>query len=136
MHECIVRMEMPNECPCELWHNCNPYIKYSMTILDASMERFPRPKPLCKGCRIICQLPEGHGRLVDASVLKNKNMRKPRGVSSYDYGAMATVFMDTINDTPTIVPAEAKRKVDAHDAVAPTDTPTDTPTVAAERSET
>lgn len=72
MSECVVRMEMPNECPCELWHNCNPYIKYSMTILDASMERFPRPKPLCKGCRIICQLPEGHGRLVDADELKAK----------------------------------------------------------------
>jgi hypothetical protein len=62
------------------------------------------PKP--DWCPIICQLPEGHGRLVDAAVLKNKNIRKPRGVSSYDYGAMATVFMDSINDTPTIVPAE------------------------------
>jgi hypothetical protein len=60
-------------------------------------------------CPIICSLPEGHGRLVDVAVLKNKNMRKPRGVSSYDYGAMATVFMDIINDTPTIVPAETER---------------------------
>ena len=136
MSECVVRMEMPSDCErcpmCgtasggngmyELWCMCGD--------IHANSQKRP------EDCPIICQLPEGHGRLVDASVLKNKNMRKPRGVSSYDYGAMATVFMDTINDTPTIVPAEAKRKVDAHDAVAPTDTPTDTPTVAAERSET
>ena len=32
--------------------------------------------------------------------------------------------------------SRAERKVDASDAVAPTDTPTDTPTVPAERSET
>ena len=103
MSECVVSMEMPQDCG-ECRFRSDGWC-YGIREFD------PQPGPLDfekrpSWCPIICQLPEGHGRLVDAAVLKNKNMRKPRGVSSYDYGAMATVFMDMINDTPTIVPAE------------------------------
>ena len=44
---------------------------------------------------------------IGADALKNSNIRKPRGVDSYGYGAMVTVFMDVINDAPTIPNATA-----------------------------
>jgi hypothetical protein len=96
-------MEMPEdcfECPFGIIDDTEDGVWCNALAQQSSGQR--------EDCPIICQLPEGHGRLVDAAVLKNKNIRKPRGVSSYDYGAMATVFMDIINDTPTIVPAERR----------------------------
>lgn len=103
MSECVVRMEMPQNGVCD---GCGAKFVDSLagSVCAISKKFLGSSRP--SWCPIICQLPEEHGRLVDVAVLKNKNMRKPRGVSSYDYGAMATVFMDAINDTPTIVPAE------------------------------
>ena len=56
MSECVVRMEMPQNC-----YNC--YLRYECNAFYAP----GKPKPLMKGCMIVCQLPEGHGRLIDAS---------------------------------------------------------------------
>ena len=51
----VVRMEMPKNCyNCDLRYECDAFYAPG------------KPKPFMKGCRIICQLPEGHGRLVDA----------------------------------------------------------------------
>ena len=66
MSECVVRIEMPSDCErcpmCgtasggngmyELWCMCGD--------IPASSQRRP------EDCPIVCQLPEGHGRLVDA----------------------------------------------------------------------
>lgn len=53
MSECVVRMEMPRNCyNCDLRYECNAFYAPG------------KPKPFMKGCQIICQLPEGHGRLV------------------------------------------------------------------------
>ena len=58
MSECVVRMEMPKSCyNCDLRYECNAFYAPG------------KPKPFMKGCRIICSLPKGHGRLVDADKL-------------------------------------------------------------------
>lgn len=53
-------------------------------------------------CPIICQLPEGHGRLVDADALFD-NVYEFYG---YDNEDNENWMMGMINDAPTIVPAE------------------------------
>ena len=69
-----VRMEMPQNCyNCDLRYECNAFYAPG------------KPKPFMKGCRIVCQLPEGHGRLVDAD--------------AYDYPG-------DLKWEPTIAPAE------------------------------
>ena len=69
MSECVVRMEMPSDCErcpmCgtasggngmyELWCMCGD--------IPANSQKRP------EDCPIICQLPEGHGRLVDADAM-------------------------------------------------------------------
>ena len=128
----VVRMEMPInclECPMYDWNR-------QKLCCNAHFDLRPIPNggvPIPDWCPIICQLPEGHGPLVDAEKLKERSVHFCETEYTFDFDA---VFVEEIDEAPTIVPAEAKRKVDAHDAVAPTDTPTDTPTVAAERSET
>jgi hypothetical protein len=64
MSECVVRMEMPTRCDlCDFWCVCK-------NVADFGKARyFEEPRELTvgmKGCKIVCQLPEGHGRLVDA----------------------------------------------------------------------
>lgn len=54
-------------------------------------------------------------RVIDADALKNASIRKPRGVDSYGYGAMVTVFMDAINEAPTIPNATAELKKIAYE---------------------
>ena len=62
MSECVVRMEMPQNCMnCDLRYECNAFYAPG------------KPKPFMKGCRIVCQLPEGHGRLVDAEEMYKKS---------------------------------------------------------------
>ena len=137
MSECVVRMEMPLnclECPMYDWNRqklcCNAHLDLRPIPNGGA------PKP--DWCPIICQLPEGHGRLIDASTIIGE---VDAGYTD-DYGNPIPVNRPVSVDewlgleVPTIVPVEAQRKVNASDAVAPTDTPTDTPTVPAERSET
>lgn len=72
MSEVVVRMELPDccdDCPMEYdGFMCRAIHKrfypkkdgcYLDPLIDTSKERLP-------DCPIICQLPEGHGRLVDA----------------------------------------------------------------------
>ena len=59
MSECVVRMEMPQNCyNCDLRYECNAFYAPG------------KPKPFMKGCRIVCQLPKGHGRLIDADAME------------------------------------------------------------------
>ena len=72
MSECIVRMEMPKRCDlCDFWSVCK-------NVADFGKARyFEEPRELAvgmKGCKIVCQLPEEHGRLIDAdSMAKDLN---------------------------------------------------------------
>ena len=69
MSECVVRMEMPENCiKCPLRNQCEIFCDW-FDILGTSATRKPFPKPFDKGCRMVCQLPEGHGRLVDADAM-------------------------------------------------------------------
>ena len=93
MSECVVRMEMPkNRCPVRFSIAATGYCP----IEDRSGCGFDVTKERPDWCPIICQLPEGHGRLVDADAI-------PRFESGGVYTAYH--FIEAIADTPTIVPA-------------------------------
>ena len=89
MSECVVRMEIPRNCyNCDLRYECNAFYAPG------------KPKPFMKGCRIVCQLPEGHGRLVDANKLAD-DMKARKAF----FGRMSDPQC-LVDDAPTIVPAE------------------------------
>jgi hypothetical protein len=97
MSECVVRMEMPKRCDfCDFWHVCK-------NVADFGAARyFEEPRELTvgmKGCKIVCQLPEGHGRLVDADELRNKLIKNINLTNGFD---------TSFRETATIVPAEAE----------------------------
>ena len=107
MSECVVWMEMPTkDRMCQMADDIDG-VWYCPVM--KKLCRQPDNWEMPSWCPIICQLPEGHGRLVDADDVNNHIMG----------------YVD-LRDCPTIVPATNT----------PTDTPTDTPTVPAERSET
>lgn len=88
MSECVVRMDMPQNCiNCDLRYECNAFYAPG------------KPKPFMKGCMIVCQLPEGHGRLVDAEKLKAKKYHS-------DITHENAVAVAEIDWAETIVPAE------------------------------
>ena len=63
MSECVVRMEMPKACwYCGLRFVCKAANDF-MTTKEAGCSAL---KVGMEGCLIVCQLPEGHGRLIDA----------------------------------------------------------------------
>ena len=94
MSECVVRMEMPQNCyGCELRYECNAFYAPG------------KPKPFMKGCMIVCQLPEGHGRLVD----KDEMLKKIENYHRYMTIGRESDPRCIIEDSPTIVPAEAER---------------------------
>lgn len=66
----VVRMEMPKRCDlCDFWSVCK-------NVADFGKARyFEEPSELTvgmKGCKIVCQLPEWHGRLGDLDELGRK----------------------------------------------------------------
>jgi hypothetical protein len=63
-------------------------------------------------CPILCQLPEGHGRLVDADEHIEEMKTRLWDWDSVDGIKASTVLKQEISDlgnAPTIVPAEAER---------------------------
>lgn len=69
MSECVVRMEIPENCiKCPLRNQCEIFCDW-FDRLGTSATRKPFPKPFDKGCRMVCQLPEDHGRLIDADAM-------------------------------------------------------------------
>lgn len=96
MNECVVRMEMPEKCfNCDLRYECNAFYAPG------------KPKPFMKGCRIICQLPKGRGRLIDAEKLKEQSVHFCETEYTFDFDA---VFVEEIDEASTIVPAEGANK--------------------------
>lgn len=64
----VVRMEMPKgclDCPCVNG-------EYGYCQADKKERQIESPDERPSWCPIICQLPEGHGRLVDADALNRK----------------------------------------------------------------
>ena len=69
MSECVVRMEMPESCdvcPC-----LDDYGDYPRCRISEEQRgyNFPIREKRMPNCPIICQLPEGHGRMVDAETI-------------------------------------------------------------------
>ena len=92
MSECVVRMEMPKGC-----EDC-PF-RDMLLCCCAKGRKYAGSSPVRPDwCPILCQLPEGHGWLID-----ERNIFIPYDVCD---GHEAMGFVE---ETPTIVPAEAER---------------------------
>lgn len=99
MSECVVRMEMPKRCDlCDFWSVCK-------NVADFGKARyFEEPRELTvgmKGCKIVCPLPEGHGRLIDADALL-RDIEK--------YHVSEGKFQHWLELQPTIVPADTAER--------------------------
>jgi len=99
MSECVMRMEMPKNCAvCPFVTQYSRCVFLGMYAIDEERR--------ADNCPIICQLPEGHGRLVDADALR-KNM------FAYAAPEMRWDRYDIdhkIWEMPTIVPAEPPKE--------------------------
>lgn len=120
----VVRMEMPISCyDCEIRDG-----KAYCPICGATLVGYKRSRH--ENCPIICQLPEGHGRLVDADAYsaEMKDRRdaawkwRSEAIAEEDEVKLAraegafTAFVEaklTLDKQATIVPAEAERSEDA-----------------------
>ena len=112
MSECVVRMELPSGChDCKLRNmvgNCpipmfGGQDEQKVWTLKECFERPP-------WCPIICQLPEGHGRLGDLDELGRKiNGARIRVMQDGQDTNPYWECGDIIASEPTIVPAEAER---------------------------
>lgn len=103
----VVRMEMPKACEgcwmpssrCK-WRTLAWYLKDDSTVSYRNSR-----SPFCP---IICQLPEGHGRLGDLDALAD-DVRGLLDYKTVDGITATTVLNQTLTDIrncPTIVPAE------------------------------
>lgn len=114
MSECVVRMTLPKAC---VWRDDKGNIKMCPLYWEDEARcqgKDGKEAPWYDGkrpdwCPIICQLKEGHGRLVDADALKDYLVAE---AASYDLtqGQMGILSeaIDMIDEQPTIVPAERK----------------------------
>lgn len=105
MSECVVRMEMPKSCkrcknPLCIW--CDDDGDFIVDHIIAAVQDFRKKNNdgFPDFCPILCQLPEGHGRLVDADALL-RDIEK--------YHVSEGKFQHWLELQPTIVPAEAER---------------------------
>ncbi len=101
MSECVVRMEMPKhcgECELQIWDIWPGSFKCAKTRTDIMSHMRNRTKP--NDCPIVCQLPDGHGRLVDADKLAD-DMKARKAF----FGRMSDPQC-LVDDAPTIVQAE------------------------------
>ena len=114
MSECVLRMELRENClDCDLHQ-----IVYGESYADIDVycfkekrcvgKRFGLTKDLARPdwCPIVCALPEGHGRLVDADALyKKRYIVEPGDILA----SITVVDACYISGAHTIVPAEAER---------------------------
>ena len=106
MSECVVRMEMPQHCG-----ECNLYVDgwcYALTP-DSPQEKewYASHKERPPMCPIICQLPEGHGRLVDMIDIEQMEVSASDKQDEYFVGWNDAIKI--CQTATTIVPAEAER---------------------------
>ena len=113
----VVRMEMPENClKCPLRNQCEIFCDWFGSF-GTQVMRKPYPKPFDKGCHIICSLPEGHGRLIDAdAAVKDIQYEifeykmdglKGTPMPTEHLGLMKNWIADE-DICPTIVPAERR----------------------------
>ena len=95
----VVRMEMPEDC----WDCPCVNGEYGYCQADEEKRQIEDPKERPSWCPILCQLPEGHGRLVDAEILRAKLI---------EHIAETNGFYNAFNETPTIVPADTAERAE------------------------
>ena len=106
MSEVVVRMEIPKRCDfCDFWYVCQNVKDFLFSKEAGSYELTVG----MKGCKIICSLPEGHGRLGDLDELGRKIngariMAMQNGQDTNPYWKCG----DIIASEQTIVPAERR----------------------------
>ena len=110
MSECVVRMKIPKSCwDCPCFDDYGDYPRCEITNEQRGYN-FPIHEKRMPNCPIICQLPEGHGRLGDLDELaKMVNAARieamQKGFDTNPYWLLG----DIIAQAKTIVPAEAER---------------------------
>ena len=99
----VVRMEMPENCAvCPFVTEYSRCVFLGMYAIDEDRR--------ADNCPIICQLPEGHGRLVDADAAVNDirneiRESKMEGIPT-DHLWLTKCWIADEDICPTIVPAE------------------------------
>lgn len=123
MSECVVRMEEPETCgKCPLsWYDgagpcfCMVSLEMNDAVDDGMMWKEVDPNKKPSWCPVICQLPEGHGRLVDADTAVNDirdeileyKMDSLKGTPiPTEHLWLMKNWIDDEDICPTIVPAE------------------------------
>ena len=124
MSECVVRMEMPESC--EKCPACD-YEEGNCLLAD-DRNTLPHNGKRRSWCPIICQLPEGHGRLIDADeimqAIDEDIELDSRGLDDmYITGRVRErlrmdrghkkVFKEYMRKRPTIVPADTAERSEA-----------------------
>ena len=102
MSECVVRMEMPHDGLCDLAFS---FLDGTFCTIEGNHCNYCDDGVIPKWCPIICELPEGHGRLIDASYVID--------VMQDELDNDVPITVDDCFQIgckiPTIVPAEAER---------------------------
>lgn len=106
----VVRMKMPRNChECPVSHQsfgdtpcwCKLAFEKNEAVSDGLMWREVDPQTRPDWCPIICQLPEGHGRLVDADAAESIIRKWFEEIK-----LNPDILLDGVKSLPTIVPAE------------------------------
>lgn len=114
MSECVMRMEMPKncwDCPC-----LDDYGDYPMCEISGEQRgyNFPIHEKRMPNCPIICQLPEGHGRLVNVNDIPLAMVERGQRSSRYKLGEMWELNLleirEALQTVSTIIPAERSEK--------------------------
>ena len=105
MSECVVHMEMPENCgacPC-----LDDYSDYPRCRISGEQRgyNFPICEKRMPNCPIGCSLPEGHGRLVESNQVA-KMIDRWSGYLGEDM--IYRIKFALNRDVPTIVPAERR----------------------------
>ena len=105
MSECVVQMEMPESCDvCPCLDDCGDYPRCRISEEQRGYN-FPIREKRMPNCPIICQLPEGHGQLVD----KDEMLKKIENYHRYMTVGRESDPRCIIEDASTIVPAERSK---------------------------
>lgn len=100
MSECVVRMKKPRDGLCDLAFS---FLDGTFCTIEGNRCNYCDDGAIPKWCPIIRQLPEGHGRLVDADALyKKRYIVEPGDILA----SITVVDACYISGAQTIVPAE------------------------------
>ena len=111
MSECVVRMEMPKGCGYCPIANFG-YCSINHKQVGDPLMGYPENRPA--NCPIICSLPEGHGRLIDADAFEKDvsdalvyGLREiPSEEGKQIFHVLMQEVLDNVKKRETIVPAE------------------------------